>query len=94
MANTKKHVYYFTYGCDKAESGHPFEGGWTVIEAPDWGAACQMFKAIHPDRNPDRLNCCSVYSEEIWGSTIMAQQGHNFGHACRERITWEVYDNE
>lgn len=94
MANTKKHVYYFTYGCDKAESGHPFEGGWTIVEAPDFTAALMMFRAVHPDLIEGKLNCCSVYHAESWGQTIMAQQGHSFGHACHERIVWEVYDDE
>ena len=60
----KKYVYYFTYGSDKAESGHPYEGGWSVVEAPSMGAAAEIFRAIHPDKHPGRLNCCSVYSSE------------------------------
>ena len=94
MKKNKSEIYYFTYGSDKEESGHPFTGGWTIVEAPDFTAALMMFRAVHPDLIEGKLNCCSVYHAESWGQTIMAQQGHSFGHACHERITWEVYDNE
>lgn len=90
----KKYVYYFTYGSDKAESGHPYEGGWSVVEAPSMGAAAEIFRAIHPDKHPGRLNCCSVYSSDVWGETIMAQKGSSFGRGCHEKITWEVFDND
>lgn len=92
--NKNAEIFYFTYGSDKVESGHPYEGGWTIVEAPDMGSACQIFRAIHPDRYEGRLNCCSVYSAAVWGGTIMAQQGSSFGKACHEKIIWEVYDNE
>ena len=91
---TEKRVFYFTFGPDKEESGHPYSGGWSVVEAPNMGAAAEIFRAIHPDKHPGRLNCSTVYSCEVWGTTDMAQQGGNFGHAAWEKITWEVYGNE
>lgn len=92
MAEHNKEIFYFTYGIDKEESGHPFEGGWTVVEAPDMGRACEIFRGYHPDKVEGRLNCASVYSSEVWGKTSMAQKGLNAGHALWEKITWEVQE--
>lgn len=87
----EKHVFYFTYGSDQEENGHPYEGGWSVVEAPDMGSACSIFRAIHPDRIQGQMRCSSVYDAGTWGTTKMAQNGNNFGAACHEKIIWEVY---
>lgn len=81
-----KYNFYFTFGSE----GHPYVGGWSVVEAPDMGRACEVFRAYHPDVIEGRLNCCSVYHEETWGSTIMAVKGLNLGAGCHEIIHWEV----
>ena len=39
-------TFYFTYG----SSGQPFIGGWTEVNAPNYGAACAAFRAYHPDK--------------------------------------------
>lgn len=89
-----KYVYYFTFARDKEESGHPYSGGWSIVEAPDMGSAQKIFNAVHPEKERNRPRCSSVYSSDVWGETLMAQQGHNFGHACHEKISWEVYDRQ
>lgn len=73
--------FYFTYGT----SGHPFVGGWTEVEAPDMDSACAVFSAFHPNRN-GLLNCGSVYFENNFRNTSMAERG-NFGAFCHEKIT-------
>lgn len=90
--NKQKYVYYVVYGADKEKTGHPYSGGWSVIEAPDMGSADQIFRAVHPDKVAGRPNYQSIYSSDVWGETVMAQQGHNHGHACHEKISWEVFD--
>ena len=78
--------YYFTYGTE----GQPFVGGWTEVEAPDEDAACDAFRAYHPDKTDGLLNCSSVYDEAHFKLTEMYRRG-NFGHRCREviRVTRE-----
>lgn len=77
--------FYFTYGTD----GQPYCGGWTEVIAPDFAAACAVFRAVHPDKIPGLLNCSSVYSEEIFLKTEMAAEG-NFGAFCHETIVLGV----
>ncbi len=52
--------FYFTYGTE----GHPFFGGWTEVEAPDFESACSVFRMYHPNKIEPLLNCCTVYTEE------------------------------
>lgn len=75
--------FYFTYGME----GYPFYGGWTEIEAEDYNTACNIFRAIHPDKIDGLLNCCSVYSEESFKKTVMGIKGSNLGYSCHEKIT-------
>ena len=79
--------FYFTYGSE----GHPYYGGWTEVIAPDYRSACQVFRAVHPDKTPGLLNCCSVYTEEDFDNDRggMFKTG-NFGTYCHEVITLGV----
>lgn len=74
--------FYFTYGTE----GQPFCGGWTVVEAPDYRAACALFRSYHPDKIEGLMNCSSVYSEEQFMGTEMALLS-NFGARCHEIIS-------
>lgn len=74
--------FYFTYGTE----GQPFVGGWTVVEAPSYLAACAAFRAYHPDKTDGIINCSSIYSEESFMQTEMSHNG-NFGFRCNEIIT-------
>lgn len=80
-------TYYFTYGSE----GQPFVGGWTEVKAPNMHTACEAFRAIHPDKTPGLLNCCSVYTEEDFKDDRhdMFRTG-NFGAYCHEVITLTV----
>ena len=69
--------YYFTYG-SSIESGYPFVGGWTKIEAPSRRVAIEIFRSLHPDRHEGIVNCCSIYDEERFRETSMWSIG-NFG---------------
>lgn len=75
--------FYFTYG---SGGDQPFDGGWTEVEAEDLRMACDTFRAIHPDRIPNCLNCSSVYSEEQFKKSCMSDEHGNFGKFCHERI--------
>ena len=75
--------YYFTYGSE----GHPFVGGWSVVEAPDFHIAIQIFQAYHPNKEKGLLNCSTVYSEREFQRTKMAGPDGNFGVFCHEIIT-------
>lgn len=76
--------FYFTYGTE----GHPFFGGWTEVEAPDFKSACSVFRVYHPNKIKQRLNCCTVYTEGNFKKTSMYQQPDgNFGYRCHEIIT-------
>ncbi len=81
MPDTKR--YFFTYGTE----GHPFCGGWTEVEAPNFHVACTVFKAYHPNKTEGLLNCSTVYSEEEFKKTKMAGPKGNFGKFCQETIT-------
>lgn len=74
--------FYYTYGTE----GHPFYGGWSVVEAPDRDAADAAFRAYHPDKRSGLLNCCNIHTEEYFQKTAMAAEG-NFGYRCQEIIT-------
>lgn len=76
---------FFTYG----SGGQPFRGGWTEITAPSFHIACQVFKAIHPCKYADILNCCDAYTEERFMKTGMYSEG-NLGAFCHERITVSI----
>ena len=77
--------FIFTYGT----SGQPYCGGWTEVVAPNRGAACAAFRAIHPDKTDGLLNCCCVYRNEQFEKTEMAKTG-NFGAFCHETIALVV----
>lgn len=83
--------FYFTYGSE----GHPFFGGWTEVEAPDFETACDVFRVYHPNKIGNLLNCCTVYTEENFRQTSMYGPGGNFGYRCHETITLrrELHDN-
>lgn len=74
--------FYFTYG----REGHPYYGGWTVIEAPNDRIAVAAFRAYHPDRHCGLLNCFRVYDEMSFAATGMQVRG-NLGQCCHEVIT-------
>lgn len=76
--------FYFTYGCDEH---FPFVGGWTEVVAEDIHMAHAVFRAFHPDRCQGLYNYSSLYSEESFAKTCMAESGENRGHGCWERIT-------
>lgn len=82
--------FFFTYGTDK---GYPFCGGWTQVNAPSREAACAAFKAIHPCRTGNLLNCASVYDEATFKATDMYAMC-NLGARCHEVITLMVYPGE
>lgn len=82
--------FYFTYGL----SGQPFFGGWTVVEAPDERTACELFRAVHPDKEPGIMNCCSVYTEAEFKDTNMAGPCGNYRRFCHETITLRRYAAE
>ena len=83
--------FYFTYGSE----GHPFVGGWTEVEAPDFDSACAVFRMFHPDKIEGLLNCCTVYVEENFKKTAMYGPAGNFGRRCLETITLqrELHNN-
>lgn len=78
--------FYFTYGT----AGQPYRGGWTEVIAPGYEAACAAFRAVHPDRIPGVINCCSVYAEKGFLKSGMAGPDGNFGFRCHETITLSV----
>lgn len=81
--------FYFTYGTD---SGYPFRGGWTLIEAPDLKIAIDIFRAFHPDRDVRGiLNFANYYRGENFEQMQMYKTG-NFGEYCHEtiRVTREL----
>ena len=63
--------FYFTYGSDDVQ---PYCGGWTVVWAPNYHMACQAFRAVHPDRIPNVLNCASVYNASEFEKTKMGSR--------------------
>lgn len=79
--------FYFTYGT----GGQPFYGGWTVVEAPNYSAACAAFRAYHPDKMEGLLHCSRVYDEGRFMETEMARSG-NFGARCHEIISMQRRD--
>lgn len=82
--------FYFTYGT----SGHPYKGGWTVVEADTITIACGLFDAYHPRKHPACMNCACVYPEDKFLQSPMSKNG-NFGEYCHEYIKEKrtVYNN-
>lgn len=75
--------FYFTYGTDHK---YPFQGGWSLIYAPDLRSAQQIFKAIHPNREgSDSLNCADYYTEKEFFQENSFKDG-NRGAGCHEVI--------
>lgn len=77
-------VFIFTYGTSDTM---PYQGGWSLVYAPDKAAACAAFRAFHPDRTPGILNCSSVYTAEEFEKTTMNGPDGNFNEKCHEVIT-------
>ena len=82
--------FYFTYGSDDVQ---PYCGGWTEVWAPNYQMACQAFRAVHPDRIPNILNCSSVYSAREFEKTKMFSRAqlrpplpgdHHSEHRCQQ----------
>ncbi|MBO5435897.1 hypothetical protein J6A31_08895 [bacterium] len=82
--------YYFTYGSECETQ--PFNGGWTEIIASSREQACAMFRAIHPDKIDDMLNCAGVYEAEEFEKTSMYKDG-NFGKKMHEHVAMYVFSN-
>lgn len=81
--NPAMEKFYFTYGTDLK---YPFQGGWSLIYAPDLRSAQQIFKAIHPNREgSDCLNCADFYTAEQFVQTDAFYEG-NLGARCHEVI--------
>lgn len=59
--------FYFTYGSDDVQ---PYCGGWTEVWAPNYQMACQAFRAVHPDRIPNILNCSTNQEQNEHEVTI------------------------
>ena len=54
--------YYFSFGSDPL---YPYQNGYIVIEAKNIEAACDIFKAYHPNREGSNLiNCAFIYTED------------------------------
>lgn len=83
--------FYFTYG---TSSDYPFQGGWTLIYAPDMKAAQQIFKAYHPNREgvESCLNCADFYTEEQF--IIAGFRSGNRGAFCHEVICPRMPETE
>ena len=74
--------FYFTYGTDNKM---PFIGGWTEVTAPNRDMAIAIFRAAHPDRTPNIVNCSFIYSEDDFVKTSMYKRG-NYGKRCVETL--------
>ena len=81
-------TFYFTYGSDER---FPYQGGWTEVEAPTLKEACDLFRLVHPRRDPTVPigNYSDVYTEEEFRETGMPLEG-NRGACCHERIALNV----
>ena len=81
-------IFYFTYGSDER---FPYQGGWTEVEAPTLKDACDLFRLVHPWRDPTVPigNYSDVYTEEEFRETDMPLYG-NRGAYCHERIALNV----
>lgn len=80
-------IYYFTYG--SGDPGMPFQGGWTEVEAQDGPTAIRLFNIVHPPRDGQFTNCCSVYPQDRFEKSDMFKLG-NLGARCHERITLKI----
>ena len=82
--------FFFTYGCE----GQPYVGGWTDVYAENEDQAIAAFEAFHP-RKDGFINCSSIYSEQDFLRTKMADVG-NMGARCHEKILLqrELIDRE
>jgi len=68
-------MFYFTFG----NSGKQvFEGGWVRIKALTFGEAVEKFKARYGERamRDNFVNCASMYTEEEFKQTGMAEKGN------------------
>lgn len=73
--------FYFTY--DK--EGHPFVGGWTEVEAEEWGFALDVMQIYHPDKPGGAQNYRRAYGEKHFKETDEYKSG-NHGNRCHEAI--------
>ena len=78
-------TFYFTYGSDER---FPYQGGWTEVETPTLKDARDLFRLVHPWRDPTVPigNYSGVYTEEEFQKTGMPIEG-NRGAFCHERIS-------
>lgn len=79
--------FYFLYGLNPK---YPFQGGWTLIHAPDLDAACRIHRVLYPhpdenERDDGRINCADVMDEERFLNMDLLQAGY-----CGKRMQSEV----
>jgi hypothetical protein len=73
--------FRFTYGTSKI---HPFNAGWTTVEAQSSGIAEALLLQKHPKVN-GKAPYASCYTDDDWCKTYMRNQG-NFGEFEVEKI--------
>lgn len=80
--------FYFTYGTDEH---FPYQGGWTIVLAPDRHSACELFIHVHPSRYKQAVNCSCIYTQEQFEQTEMYKQNKNFEKGCVEVLSIEHF---
>lgn len=77
--------FYFTFGT----VGHPYVGGWTVVDAPNRDLACDAFRLHHKDKVTGMIHCSGIYSQKEFSRTRMEDEG-NYGCRAQEYIKVNV----
>lgn len=87
--------FYYTYGTNEH---HPFNGGWTEINADSRDIADKIFGIFHPNSpgKENYLNCAFIYDEKTFRNTEMGKRNCNLGAGCQECIdvTKTVYNSD
>ena len=78
--------FYVTY----RTSGNPYSGGWSELYAEDRKQAIAIFRAIYPDKNPNILNCATIYTAKEFEETDDYKNNNRFGAGCHETIMVNV----
>lgn len=78
--------FYFTFGSE----GQAFKGGWLKVVAENIHQACQIFRAVCPDKYQGVLNCCDYYEEEAFKKTTMYKTNDNWGCGCHGTVSLNI----
>lgn len=79
--------YVFTYGVAGREAFQDYNGGYTMVHAPDMDTAINLFLSVHPRHEPYKPSFAGLYTVEDIARKNLTYA--DFGE-CHDHIIYTV----